>query len=139
MSVPKYTFEILLKYTNKRARNMKFISMFLTASAVYIRGLPQIYKQTSEINKVYFVILQRVQCIFEILLKYTKTFRLCTVAPAQNVLSATKWRHLQIGCQISKQKLLFRFCLKKNGYTINNGSNSLKPRLQACKAMLKMI
>ena len=33
---------------------MKFISMFLTASAVYIRGLPQIYKQTSEINKVYF-------------------------------------------------------------------------------------
>ena len=50
---------------------MKFISMFLTASAVYIRSYFQIYKHTSEINKVYFVILQRVQYIFEILLKYT--------------------------------------------------------------------
>ncbi len=118
---------------------MKFISMFLTASAVYIRDSSQIYKQTSEINKVYFVILQRVQYIFVVYHKYTKTFRLCTVAPVQNVLSATKWRHLQIGCQICKQKLLFRFCLKKNGYTINKGPNSLKPRLQACKAMLKMI
>ena len=27
---------------------MKFTSIFFTASAVYIRGLPQIYKQTSE-------------------------------------------------------------------------------------------
>ena len=33
---------------------MKFTSMFFTASAVYIRVLSQIYKQTSEKHEVYF-------------------------------------------------------------------------------------
>ena len=33
---------------------MKFTSFFFKASAVYIRGLTQIYKQTSEKNEVYF-------------------------------------------------------------------------------------
>ena len=32
------------KYTNKRARNTKLASVFFKASAVYIRGLLQIYK-----------------------------------------------------------------------------------------------
>ena len=31
------------KYTNKRARNMKFTSIFFTASAVYIRGFHRKY------------------------------------------------------------------------------------------------
>ena len=46
------------KYTNKRARNIKFTWIFFTASAVYIRGLPQIYEQTSEKYQVYLDIFQ---------------------------------------------------------------------------------
>ena len=41
----------------KRAENMKFTSIFYKASAVYIRGLPQIHKQTSGKYEVYFNIL----------------------------------------------------------------------------------
>ena len=37
---------------------MKFTSIFYKASEVYIRGLPQIYKQTSGKYEVYFNILQ---------------------------------------------------------------------------------
>ena len=33
---------------------MKLASIFFTASAENLRGLPQRYKQTSEIHKVYF-------------------------------------------------------------------------------------
>ena len=36
-------FEIYLKDTKKRARNMKFTSIFFTASALYLQGLPQRY------------------------------------------------------------------------------------------------
>ena len=50
--------EYLCKDTNKRARNMKFTSIFFKASAVYLRGLPQRYKQTSEKYEVYFNIFQ---------------------------------------------------------------------------------
>ena len=45
--------------------------MCFTASAGYVRGLPQIYKQMSEIGKVYFDISLRVQYIFGVFLKYT--------------------------------------------------------------------
>ena len=37
---------------------MKFTSIFYKASEVYIRGLPQIHKQTSGKYEVYFDILQ---------------------------------------------------------------------------------
>ena len=44
----------LCKYINKRARYAKLALADFTASAVYIRGLPQIYEQTSEIRKACF-------------------------------------------------------------------------------------
>ena len=42
------------KYTYKRVRNIKHAWIFLTASTVYIRGLPQIYAQTSEKHEIYY-------------------------------------------------------------------------------------
>jgi hypothetical protein len=44
-------FEVYLKDTYKRARNMKFTSMFFTASAVYLRGLTQKYQQRRNHSK----------------------------------------------------------------------------------------
>ena len=41
-------FAVYRNYTNQRARNMKLASVFLTASAGCIRGLPQIHEPTSE-------------------------------------------------------------------------------------------
>ena len=46
------------KYSNKRAKYIKLALMYFTESAVYIRGLPQIHKETSEKYEVYFNIFQ---------------------------------------------------------------------------------
>ena len=50
--------KVIGKYTNKRAENMKFTSIFYKASAGYIRGTPQINQQTSGKYEVDFNILQ---------------------------------------------------------------------------------
>ena len=39
LAAPESIFDIYIKYTNNRAKNMKLDSIFFTASAVYIRGL----------------------------------------------------------------------------------------------------
>ena len=44
----------ICKYNNKRARNMKLVSIFFTASAVYIRGSNRKYSHLS-VTTNYFV------------------------------------------------------------------------------------
>ena len=62
----------MCKYNERREKKKRSLLVFLFRAASYLRGLPQIYIQTSEINKVYFFISQRVQCIFAVYRKYNE-------------------------------------------------------------------
>ncbi len=46
---------------------MKFTSIFFTASAVYIRGLPQMQRQASEKYEVYFDIFYSERSVYSII------------------------------------------------------------------------
>ena len=55
LAAPESIFDIYIKYTNNRAKNMKFDSIFFTASAVYIRDLPKIYSIYLDFQKSFSI------------------------------------------------------------------------------------
>ena len=49
----------ICKYNNKRARNMKLVSIFFTASAVYIRGSNRKYSEFPESTNLFALFCSR--------------------------------------------------------------------------------
>ena len=49
----------ICKYNNKRARNMKLVSIFFTASAVYIRGSNRKYSEFCETTSYFTLFYSR--------------------------------------------------------------------------------
>ena len=59
LNAEHHKMQIKCKYNNKRARNMKLVSIFFTASAVYIRGSNRKYNDLSETTRDFTLFCSR--------------------------------------------------------------------------------